>query len=284
MRDQNEPNPEANSPLGWLTKLDRWAMFNPARWPCRELISRAAAVTIIFIFLGLRFYQFDRFPQSFHDAYQFYAGIKSGLGHPIYSGWQIAAIWGLKLTVWLLETAIYLGYIAAYTSRAKAVQIASGFMETAFPVIVAGLPILISFMPYNLPRWAPYTSSSHLYFYLGIMALIICGGAINLIGLLTLRRAFTIMSEARELIVHGIFRYIRHPLYTGHFIMFLGSLLLRLHPVAIGMYALFCVGQVLRARIEERKLLASFPRYAAYQRRTGMFFPKRQALPTKNEN
>ena len=115
----------------------------------------------------------------------------------------------------------------------------------------------------------------HVYFYMGIMALMILGGGINLVGLLTLRRGFAIMSEARELIMHGIFRYVRHPLYTGHFIMFFGSLLLRLHPATIGMYLLFCIGQVIRAKIEERKLKAAFPRYETYRRRTGMFFPKR---------
>jgi len=249
-------------------------IFNPARWRQRELVSRLAAVSIIAVLLSVRFYQFDLFPQSFQNAQRFYGVFKSTTGQPIYSAVQVAVLWGIKLAMWLIETAIYLGYIAAYTSRTKAVQIARGFMETAFPVIVAGIPILISLMPYSLPRWAPYSSSHHLYFYLGIMALTLCGGVINLIGLLTLRRAFTIMSEARELVVHGIFRYIRHPLYTGHFIMFFGSLLLRLHPITIAMYLLFCVGQVLRAKIEERKLKEAFPRYEAYQRRTGMFFPK----------
>jgi len=262
-----------NTFLNWLARLDRWVGFNPARWPHRELISRIAALTIIAVFLGMRIYHFDRFPQSYQDARGFYSAVKAASGQPVYCQWQIKALWGIKMAVWLIETAIYLGYIAAYASRTKAVQIARGFMETAFPVIVAGLPILISLMPYSLPRWAPYSSPRHVYFYLAITALILCGGVINLIGLLTLRRAFAIMSEARELIVGGIFRYIRHPLYTGHFIMFLGSLLLRLHPITIVMYLLFCIGQVVRAKIEERKLEEVFPRYGAYRRRTGMFFP-----------
>lgn len=260
--------------LNWFGKLDLWVGFNPARWPHGELISRVAALAIIAAFLALRIYQFDRFPQSFHQARAFYAAVTSATDQPVYQPWQIAVLWGIKLAVWLVETAIYLGYIAAYTTRAKAVRFARGFMETAFPVIVAGIPILIALMPYSLHRWAPYASTRHLYFYLGITALILLGGLINLIGLLTLRRAFTIMSEARVLIVHGIFHYIRHPLYTGHFIMFLGSMLLRLHPLTIGMYLLFCAGQVLRARIEERKLKEVFPQYRAYRRRTGMFFPK----------
>ncbi len=258
----------------WLGRVNRWIIFEPARWPHRELISRAMALLIITGFLAVRIYHFDRFPQTFEIARDFYAGFKTATGAPLYTPVHIAALWGIRLAVWVIETAIYLGYIASYASRASAKSIAAGFMETAFPVMVAGTPVLLSFMPYSLPAWAPFSSPVHLYFYVGIMVLILLGGTLNLIGLLTLRRAFTIMSEARELVVRGVFRHIRHPLYTGHFIMFFGSLLLRLHPVSIIMYLLFCVGQVIRAGIEERKLMQTFPEYEAYKQRTGMFLPR----------
>lgn len=260
----------------WLRKMDRWIIFDPAKWPHREFVSRVTALVIITGFFGLRIYQFDRFPQSFGDANQFYGAFKSITGQPIYSFGHIVFLWGVKLSVWIVETAIYLGYMASYVSRAKAKSIASGFMETAFPIIVAGIPVLIALMPYSLPKWAPISSPRHLYFYLAIMALIIVGGMINLIGLLTLRSAFTIMSEARRLIVSGIFSRIRHPLYTGHFIMFFGSMLLRLHMLSIFLYLVFCVGQVVRAGIEEQKLIRIFPDYQGYKRRTGMFFPRRR--------
>lgn len=267
--------PKLSSPK-WLRKMDRWIIFDPAKWPHRELISRVTALVIITGFLGLRIYQFNRFPQSFGDANQFYSTFKSISGQPIYTFGHIGFLWGVKLSVWIVETAIYLGYMASYISRTKAKNIANGFMETALPIIVAGIPVLIALLPYSLPRWAPISSPRHLYFYLATMALIIIGGMINLIGLLTLRSAFTIMSEARELIVRGIFRRIRHPLYTGHFIMFFGSMLLRLHVLSIILYLIFCVGQVVRAGVEERKLMQTFPEYQDYKKRTGMFFPRRR--------
>lgn len=258
----------------WFRKMDRWIIFNPVRWPRRELISRVTALVIIAGFLGLRIYQFNLFPQRFEDAGQFYGAFKGNAGQPVYTFGHIVFLWGVKLSVWIVETAIYLGYIVSYISRTKAKHIASGFMETAFPVMVAGLPVLIALMPYSLPRWAPISSPHHLYFYLAIMALIIVGGMINLIGLLTLRSAFTIMSEARRLIRRGIFSHIRHPLYTGHFIMFFGSMLLRWNALSLILYVIFCAGQVVRARIEERKLMQAFPEYRDYKKRTGMFFPR----------
>lgn len=258
----------------WAKTSDQWFIFRPSRWPYRELVSRATALAIIVVILVLRIYKFHRFPGTFASERAFFGAIEAAGGGSLYSTAQIAALWGIKLAVWSIETLIYLGYAASYASRAKAVDIAKGFMETAFPIVVAGIPLLLSFLPYRLPRWVPYGSAHHAAFHLAIMALIVAGGLLNLIGLLTLRRAFTIMTEARTLITRGIFGVIRHPLYTGHFIMFFGSMLLRLDWSAAGMYLIFLVGQVVRTKLEERKLSQVFPEYEQYRRSTGMFFPK----------
>lgn len=258
----------------WLLKIDQHFIFTPSRWPHRELISRVTALSIIAIFLGLRLHRFDAFPGVLSDAQRFYGAIVLADGTHLYSHAKILLLWLIKLSVWLIETLIYMGYIASYASRVRVVAIAQGFMETAYPIIVAGTPVLISFLPYALPRWAPYASQEHMTFYMLIMTLIVAGGLLNLIGLLTLRRAFSIMSEARTLITGGIFSYVRHPLYTGHFIMFFGSLLLRLSWISVVLYLLFVVSQVIRARVEERKMMGAFPDYAVYRKQTGMFFPK----------
>ncbi|MGD9009264.1 MAG: isoprenylcysteine carboxylmethyltransferase family protein [Desulfobacteraceae bacterium] len=264
--------------LAWTKTSDQWFIFHPSRWPHRELVSRATALAIIVTFLVLRIYKFHRFPGTYASEQAFFGGFKTAGGGDLYSTAQIAGLWGIKLAAWSIETLIYLGYVASYASRAKAVDIAKGFMETAFPIIVAGIPLLISFLPYRLPRWVPYGSGHHATFYLAIMALIVAGGLLNLIGLVTLRRAFTIMTEARTLITRGIFGVMRHPLYTGHFIMFFGSMLLHLDWTAAGMYLIFLAGQVMRAKMEERKLSQVFPEYERYSRSTGMFFPKLRVL------
>jgi protein-S-isoprenylcysteine O-methyltransferase Ste14 len=258
----------------WFTKVDQWVIFNPVHWPLRELISKVAALTLFAAIIGFRIHSFDRFPQLFEDANRFYGAIKTTAGTPLYSVGDIRLLWGIKLMAWIIETAIYIGYIASYATRGRVVSIAKGFLEVGFPFLVAGLPVLIFFMPYSLPQWLPFSSLQHFAFFQIIMGLIIFGGIINLVGLITLRRAFTIMSEARTLVTHGIFRFVRHPLYTGHFIMFFGSMLLRLSVPTVLLYLLFLVGQVFRARIEERKLELAFADYAIYKERTGMFIPK----------
>jgi len=253
--------------------LNSLPVFSPAVWPRRELISRVAAIMIVGCFLFMKIYHFNRFPQTYDAINFFYKSVNNRFSEVLFTPPDITLLWGIRLLTWVIETAILMGYIFAYLIRARATSIAEGFMETVFPFIIAGIPILISFAPYNLPQRIPYDAGHYMHHYIGVTGLMILGGTINLIGLLTLRRAFAIMSEARILITSGIYRYVRHPLYTGHFIMFFGSLWMRLHYYTIAMYAVFAAGQYIRARIEEKKLSEAFPDYSAYRKSTGMFLP-----------
>jgi protein-S-isoprenylcysteine O-methyltransferase Ste14 len=261
-----------------LFRLNRFRVFQPSRWPYAELISRGAALSVIAALIGLKIYQFNRFPQSFGHAKRFYRALTATDGSLLFSELDIIFIWGIRFLVWLVETAILAGYVSAYLSRVNPVKIADGFMETYFPIGVAGIPVLIGMAPAIHFMGLTYSSPGYLPFYLMVMSLIALGGWINLVGLLTLRRSFTIMTEARELVNRGIYRYVRHPLYLGHFIMFFAGLLLRWHWYTIAMYIIFFIGQVIRSKREEKKLMEAFGDYADYRRRTGMFFPRFRGL------
>ena len=258
----------------FLVGLNYLPIFDPSLWPKRELLSRIAAILIVAVFLFMKFYHYGRFPGSFHSMISFYLSLNKKFSGNLFSAYEINFIWGIRVASWTIETGILLGYIFSYLIRVRAIGIAKGFMEVVFPFIIAGIPILISFAPYNIHERIPYDSAYHVQYYLGIMSLILAGGTINFISLLTLRRSFAIMSEARKLVTTGIYKSVRHPFYTSHFIMFFGSLCLRLHSYTIAMYAFFVVGQVVRARIEERKLSDTFLEYSKYREKSGMFFPK----------
>ena len=191
-----------------------------------------------------------------------------------YSLEQIRTLWTLRLMTWTTETAILLGYVLALLTRTGARSVARGFMETVFPLILAGLPFTIVLTNYTYHRWFPAQSSVHLTGLYAANAVLIAGGAVNVIGLLTLRRGFTIMTEARVLIRTGIYRFVRHPLYAAHFVIYLTYTLLHFHAASVALYVVFVAGQTLRARNEEKKLTAVFPEYEEYRRTTGMFFPR----------
>ena len=71
----------------------------------------------------------------------------------------------------------------------------------------------------------------------------------------------------------GPFALVRHPISTGMIAGVWAMAVLQAKPVAILGAALFALGFVLKARLEERFLEAEFPDYAAYRQRVRMIVP-----------
>jgi protein-S-isoprenylcysteine O-methyltransferase Ste14 len=277
-----------------LKKLNDLPIFDPARWPQRELLSRLAGSSICAGFIIHRIFMFTHYTGAPPQVLMNLPGILKGYVpltgiHPAVSDWH----WFMWFAAWVIETGIFAGYILAFMTRSEARSVAKGFMEFVFPFIIAAIPIVITLTPMNftcfwppvlhamadnlaassLKGAFPFFSNWEPAFFL-FLAIIICGGMMNLAGLLTLRNAFAVTSEARIFIRHGIFSMVRHPLYTGHFIMFFGYVMFHLYWHTVLLYCLFVLGQYFRSRIEERKLMGVFPEYADYMRDTGMFFPR----------
>jgi protein-S-isoprenylcysteine O-methyltransferase Ste14 len=282
-------------------------IFDPSLWPQRELLGRLTGIMLCISFIIHRIFRFHNYtgnlPQFLRYLIRIFRGDQSWSSiHLGISDWH----WFMWFSIWIIETGIFMGYILAFVSREKASSVAKGFMEVVFPIIIAALPIIITLTPMNFrvtwPHLLQFLSNSAASYGFGGIArinlvlrnweptfviflfLIICGGLINLTGLFTLRKAFTIMSEARLLIRKGIFSIVRHPLYTGHFIMFFGYLMFHLYWYTCVLYILFISGQYVRARIEENKLMRLFPEYADYMRTTGMFFPRLSGEMRKHDN
>jgi protein-S-isoprenylcysteine O-methyltransferase Ste14 len=104
-------------------------------------------------------------------------------------------------------------------------------------------------------------------------ALLILGLAIAICAVIHLRHCFAIAPEARGVVASGPYRRIRHPLYLGEGIAAVGALLPVVAPLTALIFGLFCLCQVLRARLEERVLADTFPEYLAYCGRTPALLP-----------
>jgi len=104
------------------------------------------------------------------------------------------------------------------------------------------------------------------------------GGTWTLLAILTLGRCFGILPEARGLVTHGLYRLIRHPVYLGELTAAAGLLVAApsLWNVCAG--AAFASAQVVRIRLEERELGATFPEYADYAARTPRLVPRPRSV------
>jgi protein-S-isoprenylcysteine O-methyltransferase Ste14 len=76
----------------------------------------------------------------------------------------------------------------------------------------------------------------------------------------------------QSLTTHGIYRYIRHPIYSGD-IFLLTGLQLALNSWLVVMVFAFLLVTVKQALAEERLLARVFPNYGAYCRSTKRFIP-----------
>ena len=103
--------------------------------------------------------------------------------------------------------------------------------------------------------------------------LLIVGLAGAIYAAASLGPCFGLAAEARGLVTTGAYRLVRHPLYLGEVVAALGALLPALSPMTAVVYGAFCLCQAVRAGQEERALVATFPGYAEYRRRTPALLP-----------
>jgi protein-S-isoprenylcysteine O-methyltransferase Ste14 len=108
------------------------------------------------------------------------------------------------------------------------------------------------------------------------VALIGLGIAAAVLGLVGLRENLTAVPrpvEGGRLIEHGIYRIVRHPIYTGIITAAVGWGLLTASPAALVVAAVLGVFFDVKARREEAWLLAAYPGYADYRRRVRKLLP-----------
>jgi protein-S-isoprenylcysteine O-methyltransferase Ste14 len=110
---------------------------------------------------------------------------------------------------------------------------------------------------------------------LGILStlLILAGDGFAVVILVQLRRAFSIMPEARELVTTGLYRFVRHPLYLAEEIAAVGSVIQFFSTWAAILLLVHVVFQLRRIYHEETLLTEAFPSYVAYAKKTARIIP-----------
>jgi len=89
-------------------------------------------------------------------------------------------------------------------------------------------------------------------------------------------RVTTEITEGHKLVTSGVFRYIRHPMYSAHFLWGIAQALL-IHNWIAGLVSLVVMlpMYLLRVRREEQMMLEQFgEEYRLYMKRTGRIIPR----------
>lgn len=193
--------------------------------------------------------------------------------------------WGLVITMVVISLFFILKFVPMRTRLGRR----SGGALIAFVVALFaemyGFPLTIyllgHFVGVEIPR--DHVSGhllGDLISWLGIgngwAIVMILSNALIIIGLWLVAAGWERVYESQgELVTDGVYRHVRHPQYTGIFVITLGFMIqwptlatLILWPFVIWMY-------VRLARREERDVLAEHPvEYRAYMDRTPMFIPR----------
>jgi protein-S-isoprenylcysteine O-methyltransferase Ste14 len=111
------------------------------------------------------------------------------------------------------------------------------------------------------------------YIRVPIAALLIIAGWYMARG--GMKAVFGTARENPEVISTGVFRIVRHPIYTGAILFYLGATMITMS-IASAAFVLIIIGYYIAiGKYEERILAEEFGNdYLEYKKKTGMLFPK----------
>ena len=163
--------------------------------------------------------------------------------------------------LWVSETLVYAVLVIAFMVRTNPVDRSRGVVEIIIPVVGALMPFALLFS--TPARFVLSNRPLHLSIFWSMTLATV----LTVWGMWTLRRSFSITVEARELVTGGPYRFIRHPVYTGEILAAAAVAVWRFSWVNAAILSLFIVLQLVRARMEEEKLVRNFPVYKEYAKK-----------------
>ena len=138
-----------------------------------------------------------------------------------------------------------------------------------FAIVIAAIIVIRIVHPHG------WTSNSPVVGAIG-SALLVCGLAVAVWARVTIGRNWGMPMTTKkepELVTSGPYQYVRHPIYSGLLLAFLGTALLA-NVIGLVIVGAFAATFYYSARVEERNLTQAFPdAYPEYREHTKMLVP-----------
>jgi protein-S-isoprenylcysteine O-methyltransferase Ste14 len=194
-----------------------------------------------------------------------------------YYQWGAVAVWVVLYAVLLLFTPFYrkserkpagtyLAFVVAFALEMFGVPFTMYVVGWAFGIVLPEGVLWGHTLVDWIGHWGMYTGV--LMMAAGIVLVVSGWRVIH-------RHYWRRESGAGELVQSGIYRYIRHPQYTGFFLVTLGMIAEWATLPLLVMWPILFVLYYRLAKREERDMVAEFgDAYERYRARTGMFLPR----------
>lgn len=149
-------------------------------------------------------------------------------------------------------------------------------LDVILPIVNAFFFVIITFITRFVALYSErFFIITNPYFLAFLDTIIFVGFTISLIGIINLRKYFTLFAEANGLIKTGFYKYVRHPIYTGYIIVTLCLLILDFSLIQFIVSTMYIFLFYIRATREETLLISFFGKeYSDYKKNTGKFFPR----------
>jgi protein-S-isoprenylcysteine O-methyltransferase Ste14 len=194
------------------------------------------------------------------------------------------AAWGLALIVIVVVSWFFYRYFAPDSWRE---WVGAGVVQAFIIALYAemyGFPLTIYLLVRFFGLDREYVSTN-LWSTLvgfgetGMFVSMLLGYAVAFVGIGLFAQGWRQVYRARQddqLVTDGLYRYVRHPQYTGLFIALFGEGIIHWPTIfSVGLFPLVVVVFTWLARREERDMIDQFGEgYRTYQRRVPMFIPR----------
>lgn len=192
--------------------------------------------------------------------------------------------WGIAIIMIVVASWIFYRYFAPKTWREWA---SAGVVQAFIIALYAemyGFPLTIYFLArfFGLDK---YNLNANLWSSLiglgetGMIVSMLAGYFLLFIGIGIFIKGWHQLYQARQenrLITSGLYRFVRHPQYTGLFIGLFGEGVVHWPTLfSVGLFPLIVLAYYLLSRSEEKHVLEQFPdKYRSYQQEVPMFIPQ----------
>ena len=182
--------------------------------------------------------------------------------------------------VGIILPVLWLAWLAYWWLSARNVK-ANRWREPLASQLVHRVPLLLAVVLLAAPRWMPgvlktrFLPAGASVSVLGLV-LVAAGLAFSVWARRHLGRNWSgsvVVKEDHSLIRTGPYHYVRHPIYTGLLLAFMGMAVTVGEWRGVLAFVLVFASLALKSRAEERRMREAFPEYEQYQRESAAIVP-----------